>query len=421
MSISDHILQHIENGNMEQVTTGIRELLSSNNDEEKYNLAQQLFSLGFLQEAQQLYKHLLEQYPDDGELHILLAETFIDMDQEEEAIFYLDSVSEEDANYPRALLLLADLYQMQGLLEVSERKLLSAKSILPEEPVIDFALAEFYASEARYSDAVNYYEELLKKGINNIGDANIYIRLAEVLSSAGKFEDALQYYEKAMDDHIDINTLFGYGFTAYQAGFYKKAIVLFNQLKEMDPEYHSLYLYLGRSYEHEEEIEKALETVKQGIAFDEYNKELFHFGAKIALKLGQEDVAEEFFKKALDLDQGYIEAALTYNKLLLHQERYEEVVELTANMENEGDVDPQLYWDMAIAYQYIEEFSEALKYYELAYNDLKHNQQFLSEYGYFLIEEGKRDQAIAIFKDLLAKEPTNEEWISLLERLEFIE
>ncbi|WP_018660398.1 tetratricopeptide repeat protein [Heyndrickxia acidiproducens] len=418
MNLVEQLLDHLEEGRLDQAKKEFETFLSLGSDEEKYTLAGQLMGLGFLNEAQQLYKDLLETYPEDGELAILLAETLIDMDKEEEAILYLDQIPETDPDYPRALLLLADLYQMQGLLEVSENKLLEASGQLPDEPVIHFALAEFYASVARYAEAVKDYEWLLDKGIETLGDANIHGRLAEVLSAAGAFEDALHHFEHAMEGKPGANTLFGYALTAYQAGFYRKAIELFNQLKEMDPGFQSLYLYLGRAYEHEEELKKALETVDEGIHVDEFNKELFCFGGKVALKTGREDLAEKYFREALGLDPGYIDAALAYHKLLLHQERYAEIAEQTTKMEKEGDVDPQLYWDMALSFQKLEEYSQALKYYSLAYNDLKNDPQFLSDYGYFLIEDGKREQAIEIFRSLLSNDPVNEEWVALLERLE---
>lgn len=153
MSLMEQLLDHLEEGRAEEAKKTFEDFLALGTDEEKYALAGQLEGLGFLNEAQQLYKDLLASYPDDGELVILMAETLIDMDNEEEAILYLDRIPETDPDYPRALLLLADLYQMQGLYEVSENKLMEAASLLPEEPVIHFALAEFYASCARYAEA----------------------------------------------------------------------------------------------------------------------------------------------------------------------------------------------------------------------------------------------------------------------------
>jgi len=418
MSNVQQMLKHIEEGNINQAEKYLKMIKETGTDEELFLSAEELHQLGFLQEAKELYEQLIHFFPDEGELKILLSEVYLDLDQEDEAIAQLDTIMETDPDYPRALLLLADLYQMQGLIEVSERKLLEAKEILPDEPIIDFALGELYAASGNYVGAIKYYRAILEQGHEMIAGNNIHGRLAEVLSSAGEFEDALPHFDLALEEHLEINTLFGFGFTAYKAGYYRKAIEILLKLKEIDPEFHSLYLYLGRAYEHEEEVNNALEIVKAGLKVDEFNKELYQFGGKIALKCGNESLAEDYFRQALALDPGYIDAALTLNKLFLHQKRYEDVVDISAQMESEGEPDPTIYWDMAVAYQHLEQYSQSLKYYELAYNDLKNNLEFLEEYGYFLIEEGKRDEAEQIFQCLLKEDPTNEEWITLMERFE---
>ncbi len=125
---------------------------------------------------------------------------------------------------------MADLYQMQGLFEVSEQKLLQAKSMLQDEPVIDFALGELYFTQGSYAKAVPYYEETAKER-HEIGGVNVHQRLAESLSAAGEFEEAISWYEKAAAEHTEPNTIFGYGFTAYQAGMVKTAIKRLSDLK----------------------------------------------------------------------------------------------------------------------------------------------------------------------------------------------
>ncbi len=59
---------------------------------------------------------------DEGELYILAAEIAIDLDEEEDAIEWLLEIKEEDSTFLQAQLLLADLYQLQGLDEVAEDK-----------------------------------------------------------------------------------------------------------------------------------------------------------------------------------------------------------------------------------------------------------------------------------------------------------
>ncbi len=64
----------------------------------------------------------------------------------------------------------------------------------------------------------------------------------------------------------------------------------------------------------------------------------------------------------------------------------------------------------------LEKFSYALDKYESAYTFFKNNETFLQDFGYFLIEEGKTDRAAEIFKQLQKNDPTNVEYLDLLER-----
>ena len=412
----DKIINMLENGQHKEALNEYNVVLKNGSHDEKFLLGEELYQYGFLEEAKALVENLLEIYPEEGELLVMLGEILVEAGEEEEAILVLEKISEQDVHFGQSLLLLADLYQVQGLYEVCERKLLKAKKVLPDEVIIDFALGELYSDQGEIIKAMNAYEMVLREE-NEIAGVNIHGRIADLLSASGDFEEALTYYDKALDEKLEINTLFGYAFTALQAGYNRTAIEKFNELKGLDPEYHSLYLHLAKAYEREEELDNSLNSIKEGIKQDEFNKELFFYGGKMALKLGKVDEAEQFFREALALDPGFIDAALTLNKLFFQQERYEDVIELISQLDITEDEEPQILWDSALAYDKLEEFSYASDKYESAYTFFKNNEAFLQDYGYFLIEEGKNDRAAEVFKQLLIKDPTNVEYLDLIERI----
>ncbi len=410
------IIYMLENGQHKEAIREYNVVLISGSPEEKFLLGEELYQLGFLDEAKALVVSLLEIYPEEGELLVLLAEILVEAGNDEEAILVLEKISEQDANFGQSLLLLADLFQMQGLYEVSENKLLMAKKLLPNEVIIDFALGELYREQGEIRKAMNAYERVLKEA-KEIAGVNINARMASLLSASGDFEGALIYYDKAIGEKLEINTLFGYAFTALQAGYNRTAIEKFNELKELDPDYHSLYLHLALAYEREDELENSLRALEEGMKQDEYNKELLFYGGKLAIKLGKTGEAERYFREALALDPGFAEAALTLNKLFVQQDRFEDVLDLIKELDIAEDEEPQFLWDSALAYEKLEEYSYALDKYESAYNYFKNDKAFLLDYGYFLIEEGKSDRAAEIFKQLLKDDPTNMEYLDLLERL----
>ncbi|MBM7701735.1 tetratricopeptide repeat protein [Metabacillus iocasae] len=413
----EQAIRHVENDEVEKGLALLKQALQKASHDEKFLIAEQLFTWGLLEDAMDIIDELLFLYPDEGQLYMLKAEILIDLEREEEAIEMLDEVNQNDPIYVQSLLLIADLYQMQGLSEVSESKLLEAKKLLPDELVIDFGLAEFYNSQGTFHKAIPYYELLLKKE-KDMNGIDLRQRLAECLSGVGKFEEALPYFDQALKDKLEINTLFEYAIAAYQASHYQTAIDTFKQLKELDPQYHSLYLYLAKAYEHEEMLAEAYEAIKEGIAQDEFQKELYFYKGKLALKQGNEEEAEEGFKEAIALDPGYVEAILTLSKLYMSQERYEDVIENITLATQYNEYDPHFEWDLAKAYQETEQYKEALKHYETAYTVFKEEYAFLEEYGYFLLEEGERQKAKEIFTKLLSLDPTSIEIQDILFQLE---
>lgn len=416
MNIVEETIQLLKKGDFEEANTHISRIKASESAEDMHMLAEELLQLGFIEDAKDLYQQLLTLFPEEGELILSLAEIMIDSEQEDEAFALLEQISPEDDMYPSALLLEADLYQMQGMDEVSEQKLLMARQLLPEEPLIDFALGELYYQQGRDQDAITSYMKVLAAE-TEIGGVNLHQRIAESLSGSGRFEEALPYFEKALDDRLEINTLFEYGFTAYQAGFYETAIEKFTELKELDREYTSLYLYLARAFEHIEDLDRSLTAVKDGIRVDEFNKDLYFYGGRISLKKGNPRQAEDMFRQALAIDPGYLEAALILLKLLMQEERYEDIIECISEVRKFGEDDPQFEWLSAVSHQKLEQFDEALNDYHKAYNSFKDNQDFLEDYGFFLIEEGNRHMAREIFSKLTRKNPSNDEYVMILERL----
>uniref|UniRef100_C5D3C9 TPR repeat-containing protein n=1 Tax=Geobacillus sp. (strain WCH70) TaxID=471223 RepID=C5D3C9_GEOSW len=413
----EEIVRLVENGEVDKALALVPDIKKNGSDEEKYELADYLYSWGMLEEAKELLEELSLRYPDEGEVRLFLAEVYTELEEEEKALEILEQIDEDDPLFARACLIAADLYQMQGLEEVSERKLQQAYEKMPDEPIIQFALAELYFLTGQYPKSIPFYEKVLKKE-KTIAGTHIPERLAEALSLCGEFEQALPYYDEALQEKIDSRTLFGYGFTAFQAEYYRTAIEKLSELKELDPEYVPLYLYLAKAYEQEGQLEKSYEIAKEGIHVDEWNKELLLYAGKVALKLKKPDEAESWLRKAIEIDQGYIEALTTLCALLLHQERYEEVVSCLEEAMKQGEYDPQFEWDLARAKHKLEMYSDALNHYREAYTFFKDNVDFLEEYGYFLIEEGNRERAKEIFQQIVRLDPGHIEAADILLQLE---
>ncbi|CAI8699437.1 hypothetical protein CN568_20820 [Bacillus pseudomycoides] len=413
----EQAVSYIENGEAEKGLTQLKELVKQGTDEEKYDIARYYHTLGFIDEALAITEDLRLLYPEESEFTIFLAELYIDLDKEDEAIEVLHDISEDDELYVQSLLLVADLFQMQGFDDVAEQKLLKAKEMMPEEPVITFGLAELYSSKGEEQKAIAYYQSLLSDH-KVMGGVVIALRLAETLSAIGNWEEAITYYEEGLEEQKDIHSLFGYAFTLYQGEEYQRSIGAWEELKELDPEYASLYMYLAKCYEREGMLQESYETLHEGIKIDELSVPLYVELANIAAKIGKLAEAEELLQKALQIDPGHLGAILKYAYILKEQEKYEELIVVVENAMDSGEQDTQLLWDLAFAKKQLEMYSDALKHYESAYTSFKNHPDFLEEYGYFLLEEGLRKEAKEVFTRLLQLDPTQIHIEELLYNLE---
>lgn len=407
-------IELFESKQSDKALTILEDYLPSASPEMKYSIADVYFQWGFLQEAKVVLEDLLQTFPHESEVIVMLADVYIELEDDKNAINMLDNISEDDPLYLEVLLQLADLYQSEGLFEVAETKLLEAKTIKPNEPIIDFALGEFFFSIGEYNRSITYYQNLLPE-IEELANISITDRLAESYAAIGKYEEALKMYQELESN--DPDTLFKFGFTAYQAKRNDIAINAWKKVIELDEHYHSVYYELAKAYKEEGLIKEAYESGKTGIKMDEYNKELFFLTAQLAHQLGEKE-SEELVRQSIALDPDYKDALLFLVELLKVKDEHDDIISLINNAKDIGAQDALYDWELARAYNEVEDYPKALKLYDEAAITLKQDAAFLKEYGYFLTEEGKINKAIPVFESYLNIEE-DIDVIEYVERLKF--
>lgn len=391
-------LKLIDEGQIEKAISQLKKANESADHETKYSIAEIYYELGLVDLAKDIIEELLALYPDEGELYTFMAELLIDLDEEDEAIEILLEINEDDPVYVQGQLLLADLYQLQGLDEVAEVKLLNAERKVPDEPIVQFGLGEFYLSRGDYLKSIPYYKRVLPYQ-KELDGTNIALRLAEAFSASGDFEEALAYYKQGIENNATVDDHFGYGYTALQVGNFSIAIEEFEKVIDMDESYSSLYPYLGEAYEEEGQITEALQIIKKGIEIDEYNETLYLQGARVSLNHGFVTEGEEYLRKVLAINPANFESANMLLNLLKKEERFSELEELITYLKNQGEEDPLFDWFLATAKLKLDEFDEALVIYENSSSAFSHDSDFLEEYGQVLLEAGERKRA----KEMLGK------------------
>ncbi|KRM11537.1 tetratricopeptide repeat protein [Paucilactobacillus suebicus] len=418
MTYSEKMLDQLSSGQLDDAKKSFASALRHDDDDMLFSLAEELYGLGFLRQSQRTYLKLLEKYPDEDQLRTALADIAIDEGNNDEALSYLEQVSPDSDAYLQSLLVAADLYQTQELFEVSEQKLLDAYKIAPEEPVVLFALAEYYYMMGQFETAIPYYFELIKSGETTFAKVDLAGRLGTAYAQTGKFEQAIGYLKQVKPNEQTSDIKFQIGFTQLQLKQYQDSIDTFKELQEYDTQYASVYPYLAQAYEKNDDYEDALTTLQEGISVDQYNEKLYQQAAETASHLGEEELMEKYLQQAHDMDPDNLAITIQYSNLLIKNQKYADNIDLLLPMIKDDQTDPQIYWNLAVSYQHQDNYDDALKYYDAARPSFVDDPEFLKQTIYFYREMGQHEISLEQGRRYMQLVPDDDEIASLLEAME---
>ena len=359
--------------------------LTNDTEEELLELADYLESIGFFPQAKQIYENLAPHYPES---YISLAQIASEDGQVEEAFAYLEEITSDSDWYVTALLVKADLYQMEGLPDVAREKLAEAKQ-LSDEPLVTFGLAEIDFELGNLNQAIKEYASLDNRLIYEQTGVSTYQRIGVSYASLGKFEVAIEFLEKALEIEYDDAVAFELATILYDQKEYQKANLYFKQIDAISPEFEGYEYGYALSLHAEHQTEEALRLTQQGLSKNPFDTRLLLLASQLSYELHDEQKSEDYLLKAKDNAEDLEEIALRLSNLYLEQERFDEVLKF-----EEQDIDNVLTkWNIARAYQALEQTTAALERYRLLLSDLKENPEFLEQYIYLLREMGDFEEA----------------------------
>ena len=414
-TFAERMLDELSGGQLEDAKKSFASSLRYDDDDTVYSLAEELYGLGFSSQAKRAYQKLLEKYPDEDQLRTALADIAIDEDKTDEAIAYLAEISPESNAYIESLLVLADLYQSEGLNEAAEAKLREAYDLAPEESIIKFALAEFYFATGQYNTAIPFYRELLQAGERRFSGLDIASRIGVAYALVGNFKNALGYLEQIKTTDLTPDVRFQLGMT-YAAD---KAIDSLEELQEIDPSYAGLYEPLGQLYEDTNDQEQALITYQAGIAVDAFNTTLYQRAAAVAQIQGEDEEADRIYREALENNPEDLTLTIGYSNLLVAMGDHVGNINLLNAFlgEDDSETDPQLYWNLAQSYTALEDFEMATKYWNAALPFFLDNINFLKPAYYYFREEGETALAEEALFNYTQLAPNDYEMAELYDQL----
>ena len=385
MNNSQQMLEALEQQDLAKADSYFQKAIKEDSDEVLLELGSYLEGIGFYPQASQIYEKLSPKFP---EVNISLASIASEDGLIEEAFAYLENISPESDWYVSALVLKADLYQMEGLTDVAREKLLEARNY-SDDPLLIFGLAELDSELGNDLEAIKGYAQLDNRSIYQQTGISTYQRIGLSYARLGKFESAIEFLEKAIELEYDDQVAFELASIYFDKEEYQKAVLYFKQLDTISPDFEGYEYGYSLALHKEHRTEEALKIAQQGLSKNPFETRLLLHASQLSYELHQPEQAETYLLQAQENAEDQEEILLRLGTLYQEQERYEDIIALkTYEPEN-----LLTKWMIAKSYQELEELEFAEEIYQELAPDLKDNPEFLEQYIYLLRELGKIEEA----------------------------
>ena len=379
------MLKALNQQDLAKADSYFQKAIKEDSDEVLLELASYLEGIGFYPQASQIYEKLSTKFP---EVNISLASIASEDGLIEEAFAYLDNISPKSDWYVSALVLKADLYQMEGLTDVAREKLLEARNY-SDDPLLVFGLAELDSELGNAIEAIKGYAQLDNRSIYQQTGISTYQRIGISYARLGKFESAIEFLEKAIELEYDDQVAVELASLYFDKEEYQKALLYFKQLDTISPDFEGYEYGYSLALHKEHRTEEALKIAQQGLSKNPFETRLLLHASQLSYELHQPEQAETYLLQAQENAEDQEEILLRLGTLYQEQERYEDIIALkTYEPEN-----LLTKWMIAKSYQELEELEFAEEIYQELAPDLKDNPEFLEQYIYLLRELGKIEEA----------------------------
>ncbi|MFU2205824.1 tetratricopeptide repeat protein [Streptococcus pluranimalium] len=406
---SEKMVASIQSQDLAHADKYFERALKEDDEQVLLDLGAYLESIGFLPQAKRIYDQLRSQYP---EVNLNLAQIVAEDGDFEAAFLYLDAIDSESEDYVNALVIMADLYQMEGLADVARDKLEQALA-LSDQPLIRFGLAEMQMEVGDFKEAIANYAALDNRAILEETGVSTYERIGRAYADMGKFEAAIEFLEKAVEIDYDDMTVFELATLLFDQEEYQRANLYFKQLDTMNPDFAGYEYYYAQSLHEEHKIEEALKLTQRGLSKNAYDSQLLLLASQLAYENHDAKLSESYLLSAKDLAEDMEEVTLRLTNLYLKEERYEEVVSIEiANIDN-----LLAKWNIAKAHQALDQEEESYAIYQDIAKDLNQNPEFLHDYAYILREFGQLELATETAETYLSIVPDDLNMQHFLEEL----
>jgi tetratricopeptide (TPR) repeat protein len=245
----------------------------------------------------------------------------------EKAIIYINNAIPLNDKNPEVYIQLGDYYSQRDGMNLSNAIMQYNKS-LEVDPKYTRAILRkgvLYVKVKNYDEGLNYYNEAIALDPTF---APAYREKAELLYKAGRYPSAIEAYEKYLELNNNCRVQQRYASFIFLTKDYKRAAIELEKALPCNPENAFMYRLLGYSYFENGDYAKGTQYLDQFFAMAQAKGKPtivgsdYAYKGKLLSKSGQDSVAIDFLKMAVEKDPEYIDGYSDVASIYFKQKKY---------------------------------------------------------------------------------------------------
>ena len=393
-----------------------------------------------LENSKEATPYLSKLNSDDKDL--LLGKNFLNTNQTDSAVFYLENALKSQQKNSEANYLLGNAYfdkndfekayqnfslaKSYGFVTANLNKkigvcayfygnfleaivaLEDAKTTLGSDIQLNNYLGMSYFNVARKDLAVETLRNAIYNNPNESSIAELAVNLSLIFDNLLENDSAVFYLKKALEiDPNRVDALYFLGNKFYDLKMYKQSQYYFEKLLNINPNYEKAYKQLANAYYLDNVYDKAIEKYRQTTFFDKKPAEELNFIGVCYLQNNDLVKAKSYFEEALKVDATFFQAYMNLANLSFQANEFDDAISYLSYANQYEKNNPDLNFLFAKIYLQTEKLDDAEFYFKetIRFAPLKH--QAYMYLGYLALLKENFKEANFYYDILLSFEPLN--------------
>ncbi len=362
---------------------------------------------GRFQQAEQLYKQVLQVQPNNPEaLHFLglLARQF---GQPQTAVDLISKAVQLQPDWAQAHSNLGIVLKEQGKLEEAAQSFRQALQLDPDCVEVHNGLGSVCQQQGKFEEEVQIYRQLLKLKPESV---KTYNSLGIALAKQGKFEEAAQTYRQLLKLNPDsVTARNNLGNALKEQGKLEEAAQCYRQALELEPDHLDAQSNLGIALMEQGKLEEAAQSFRKVLTLKPDYVEAHASLANVCQRQGKLEEALQCYLQALELKPDYGKALTKLGNVYQEQGKLEEAFQVYRQaLELESDC-AEARTNLGNIYQRQGKLEQAAQVYRQALELEPDCVVVHNNLGVVLMEQGKLEEALQCYRQALQLNPDDGE------------